>query len=121
MIDNVYICLLQDGKNRIVLQPFIELNDNAALQTVKNAIREDGCIRAVAMQERVSLHKVCEIVSNENEIIVESLGMLTLVGDNEYFNRYAKTVYADEARQKANEAEAEVMADSYMKGEIEND
>lgn len=141
MIDNVYTCLLRDGNRRTVLQPFIAYDDDSAIRTVKNAIREDANIRAIAMQERISLHKVCEIITSEDEITVESLGMLTFVADNEHFRRYAQTVYADEARQRANEAEAEVMADpetkeafyhdicettqipsdEYMKGEIEND
>lgn len=141
MIDNVYTCLLRDGKIRTVLQPFIAYDDDSAIRTVKNAIREDANIRAIAMQERISLHKVCEIINSEDEITVESQGMLTFVADNEYFRRYAQSVYADEARQKANEAEAEVMADpetkeafyhdicentqipsdEYMKGELEDD
>lgn len=106
MIDNVYTCLLKDGKSRTVLQPFIAHDDNAALQTVKNAIREDDSIRAIAMQERISLHKLCEIVAVEDEFLVQPYGFEVYIGDNELFRRYAQTVYADEARQKANEMEA---------------
>lgn len=106
MIDNVYTCLLKDGKSRTVLQPFIAHDDNAALQTVKNAIREDDSIRAIAMQERISLHKLCEIVAEEDDFLVQPHDLEEYIGDNEYFRRYAQTVFSDEARQKANEMEA---------------
>lgn len=106
MTDKVYTCLLKDGKNRTVLQPFIAHDDNYALQTVKNAIREDDSIRAIAMQERISLHKLCEIVAEEDDFFVQPYDLEEYIGDNEFFRRYAQMVYADEARQRANEMEA---------------
>lgn len=106
MNDRVYICLLKDGESRTVLQPFIAYDDNTALQTVKNAIREDESIRAIAMQERISLHTLCDIIAEEDDFFVQPHDLEEYIGDNEYFRRYAQSVLADEARQKANELEA---------------
>lgn len=147
MIENVYTCILKDGKRRIILQPFIAYDDNSALTTVRNAIREDEGIRAIAMQERISLHKLCEIVADDDKFIVQSHDVEENIGDNKYFRRFAQLVYGELAVQRANEMEveddleAEVMADpetresffhdicentqipsdEYMKGELDDD
>ena len=106
MINNVYTCILKDGKNRIVLQPFIAYDDFAALQTVKNAIRENENIRTIALQERISMHKLCEIDDEVDSFVVHPHDLEVYIGDNEYFKRYSQVVFADEARQKSNEMEA---------------
>ncbi len=142
MSEHVYTCILKDGNKRIILQPFIAYDDNAAFNTIKNAIRDDKGIRAIAMQERISLHKLCDIEQEQTDhFTVMPYDIEVYVGDNVYFRTYAQMVYADEARQEANEAEAEVMSDpetketfyneqcestqifydEFMKGEVESD
>lgn len=105
-IESVYTCLLKDGKNKIVLQPFIAFDDDSALRTVRNAIREDDNIRAIAMQERISLHKVCEIVCQDGYFHVQTCDMEEYLADNQYFRKFAQDVYGEQAVQKANEMEA---------------
>lgn len=115
MIHNVYTCILKDGKCRIVLQPFISHDDNEAARTVREAIREDENIRAIAMQERISLHKICEIVSEGDFFKVQPCNIEETIANKQYFRRFAQVVFGELAVQKANEDEAEVMADPETK------
>lgn len=141
MNENVYTCILKDGTSRTVLQPFIAYDDNAAARTVREAIRADESIRAIAMQERISLHKVCQIVSEGGFFDVKPCNIEECVANKQYFRRFAQVVFAEMALQKANEDEAEVMndpetkeafyhdicenteipSDEYMKGELDDD
>lgn len=103
---NIYTCILRSGERRDILQPFIAYDDDCACKTVENAIREDENIRAIALQERISLHKVCVINQIGYNFFVNPENVDEAIADIKHFRRFAQVVIGEQAVQKANELEA---------------
>lgn len=101
----IYSAFLIDGEEEHMLQPYISTDDDSAVNTVKYAIREDKTILSLAMAERINLKWICDVNPDNGSVINESSLMYQIYSPS-YFRKYAQTVYADEARQKANEMEA---------------
>lgn len=101
----IYTCSFKDGDKEMIAQPFITTSDENAIITVKNAIRAEKTILSMALAERIKLFWICDI--NPDDFTVNNIdnSMHEIVNES-YFRKYAQCVYADEARQKANEMEA---------------
>lgn len=110
----IYSATLKDCDKEMIVQPFISTDDDSAVQTVRNAIREDKNILAMALAERVKLYWICDINTDDFSVVNDSNSMFSLFSES-YFRKYAQLVYAENQKMEANAAEAEVMSDPETK------
>lgn len=101
----IYAAFLKDDDKENMLQPFVCVDDEAAADTVKNAIREDESILGIAMSERIKLKWICDICP-EDGVVNNGINCASTVYDEIYFRKYAQSVYSDNMKRKANETEA---------------
>ena len=107
----IYSCTLKDCDKQMISQPFITTNDENAVITVKNAIREEKSILAMALSERIKLYWICDV--NPEDFSVENNdNSMKEIFNEIYFRKYAQQIYAENKKKEANEAEAEAVTES---------